>query len=353
MKQALKLARKGMGKTYPNPLVGAVIVKNDHIIGYGYHKKAGGPHAEIYAINSATKKLQGSTMYVNLEPHSYTGKTLPCTKAIIATGITRVVCATMDPNPKVQGDGINQLRNAGIEVLTGILEAEACLLNEQFFTFHKNKRPFIAVKYAASLDGKLSTNNGNSKWITNDAARAYGRKLRSKYQAILVGINTVIADDPHLGTRQVYKSDPIRIIPDSELRIPINAQVLRDKNVLIATSSSAPAAKKKQLIAKGYNVVNFDGPRVPINKLMTKLYELNIISVLIEGGGETIGEFTDQKLIDKVYGFYAPILIGGKNSVSIGGKGIANISEALQVARPRIKRFDDNFLIEGLTKNKD
>lgn len=347
MKEALRLAKKGTGKTYPNPLVGAVLVKNSKIIGKGYYKRAGGPHAEIKAINSATETAQGSALYVTLEPHGYTAKTPPCTDAIIAAGISRVVCSTLDPNPKVQGDGIEQLKKAGIAVSVGLMEVEAKLLNEQFFVFHQKNRPFIAVKYAASLDGKLAA-AGDSKWITNEPARAYGRKLRGRYQAILVGVNTVLADDPHLGTRRSTQPDPLRIILDSELRTPLRSQVLRNNNVLIATTTKASMAKRKQLLASGCKVIAFEGSRVPLDELMQKLKEMNIISVLVEGGGKVIGDFNDNRLVDRIYGFYAPILIGG-NGTSIRSSGAQTVSEASAIKKPHIRWFGNNFLIEGTT----
>ncbi len=304
MQRVLKLAGRGRGKTFPNPMVGAVIVKKGRIIGQGYHKKAGSAHAEIEAIESAKGSEQGSTMYVNLEPCNHHGKTPPCVDAIIKAGIAKVVCSTLDPNPKVAGDGLAQLKKAGIKISVGMLGEEARILNEQFFTFHTQKRPFIAIKYAASLDGKLATDGGDSQWITNEAARAAGRKLRSQHQAILVGINTVLADNPYLGTG-------LRIVLGDQTKIPKNWQVLRDNNVLV-----------------------FAGP---LPKLMDALYKMNIVSVFVEGGAHTIASFVDQKLVDKVYGFYAPILIGGHDKVA----------DSLFLQQPKIRRLGNNFMIEG------
>src|SRR3989344_2010898 len=217
LKETLKLAKKGLGKVNPNPMVGAVIVKNNKIIGKGYHKKFGYPHAEIEALKNCQQNPKGATLYVNLEPCSHFGKTPPCADAIIKAGIKKVVCCTQDPNPKALG-------KTGIEISFGLLEQEARQLNEAFFTFHEKKRPFIAIKFAASLDGKIATQRGDSKWITNEKARKYSRALRKQYQAVLVGINTVLKDNPHLG-------DSLRIILGS--KIPKNSQVLRNKNILI------------------------------------------------------------------------------------------------------------------------
>ncbi len=305
MRLCLKLAHKGLGKTFPNPLVGAVVVKNGKIIGQGNHKKAGSAHAEIEAIESTKGSVQGSTLYVNLEPHGYASKTLPCTEAIIKAGIVRVVCSTLDPNPKVAGDGLAQLKKAGIEVRVGVLEEQARDLNEQFFTFHQKRRPFIAIKYAASLDGKLATSSGDSQWITNPAARAAGRKLRGQYQAILVGINTVVADNPHLGSG-------LRIVLGDTNKIPKFALVLRDQNVIIYSGS--------------------------LPDLMAKLYAIRVISVFVEGGEQTIAQFVDQKLVDKLYGFYAPIIIGTSDK----------IADSLQLKSTKLSYYDDNFMIEGV-----
>ncbi len=311
MQLALRLARKGLGKTSPNPMVGAVIVKNGKIISQGYHKQAGSAHAEIEAIQSATESVQGSTLYVNLEPHGYVSKTLPCTEAIIKAGIVRVVCSTLDPNPKVAGDGLVQLKKAGIQVNIGLLANEAQLLNEQFFTFHQKQRPFIAIKYAASLDGKMTTSTGDSKWITDERARAVGRKLRGQYQAILVGINTVIADDPHLGTRIKSRPDPLRVILGSTQRVPLNAKILRDDNVLF-----------------------FEGK---LENLMAKLYQMGVISILVEGGASVIGDFVDYKLVDRVYGFYAPIIIGNNDK----------LADSLRLQKAQLRHYGDDVMIEG------
>jgi diaminohydroxyphosphoribosylaminopyrimidine deaminase/5-amino-6-(5-phosphoribosylamino)uracil reductase len=322
LKETLKLARKGMGWTNPNPLVGAVIVKNGRIIGRGFHHQIGQPHAEVEALNKLTEDPRGATLCVNLEPCNFYGKTPPCTKAIIKSGIKKVICCTMDPNPKVSGKGLNRLKEAKIETSVGILETEARILNETFFTFHEKKRPFVAIKFATSLDGKMATSLGDSKWITNEKAREYARNLRGQYQAILVGINTVLKDNPHLGIRIKGKKDPIRIILGSKRHILKNFQVLRDQNVL------------------NLNPKN-------IHDLLTILKEKDIISILVEGGGETIGKFIDEGIIDKVYAFQSPIIIGGRKAISIGGDGILNIQKALRLKNLTYKRFADNLLTTG------
>ncbi|MBI2018424.1 bifunctional diaminohydroxyphosphoribosylaminopyrimidine deaminase/5-amino-6-(5-phosphoribosylamino)uracil reductase RibD [Candidatus Daviesbacteria bacterium] len=321
--ETLKLAKKGVSWTYPNPMVGALIVKGGRMIGKGYHKVFGLPHAEIEALQKCKENPKGATLYVNLEPCSHFGKTPPCVDTIIQAGITRVVCATLDPNPKVRSFGLAKLQKAGIEVLVGVLESEARTLNEAFFTFHEKKRPFIALKFAASLDGKIATRTGESKWITNEKARKYARSLRGQYQAVLVGINTVLKDNPHLGVRMKGKKDPLRIILGQRVQIPDDAQVLRDQNVLIIK------AKK-------------------IHDLLSVLREKEIISILVEGGGSVLGSFVDAKVVDKVYAFHAPILVGGKKAISaIAGQGVQTISQSIHLKNLSYKRFDDNLLTIG------
>lgn len=349
IKLALRLAKSGLSWTNPNPLVGAVLVKNNKIISKGFHHQAGKAHAEIEALNAVKENPKGATLYVNLEPCASFGKTPPCVEAIIKAGIKKIVCSTLDPNPKNEGRGITKLKKAGIETSVGTLEKEACILNETFFIFHQKKRPFIAIKFAASLDGKIATYTGNSKWITNEKARTYARRLRTQYQAVLVGINTILADNPHLGARVTGKKDPIRIILDPRLQIPLNSQVLRDDDVIIATTVRVNAKKRKQLEDKGFTTLVFEDEYIDIRQLLARLTEKKIISILVEGGGKTLGYFIDLKIINKVYAFHAPILIGGKEAVSIGGKGFQTIQEALRLKDISIKKFDDNLLTIGYT----
>lgn len=349
---AVKLAKKGAGNVVPNPQVGAVIVKNGKIIGVGYHKKAGFPHAEREVLAVVSESPKGATLYVNLEPCSHFGKTPPCIDAIIQSGIKKVVFCTLDPNPLVHGKGREKLEQNGIETSVGLLEEKAKILNETFFTFHEKKRPFIAIKFAASLDGKIATKTHDSKWITNEKARCAARELRSDYQAILVGIGTVLQDDPHLGTRIKDKRDPVRIILDSSLKIPLTSQVLRDKNVIIATTQNADAEKKKQLEEKGIAIILFDTDLMSLKDVLRELYERNIISVLVEGGSQVLGSFVDEKLVDKVYAFYAPIIIGGENAIpAVGGLGSNSIAASLKFSSVSLKKYGDNFMISGSTKN--
>lgn len=302
----LKLAKKGMGWTNPNPMVGAIIVKNGRIIGKGYHRKFGFPHAEIEALKNC-QDPHGATLYVNLEPCAHFGKTPPCVDEIIKAGIKKIILCTLDPNPKTHGQGVSKLKTAGVIVSVGLLEQEARKLNEAFFTFHEKKRPFIAIKFAASLDGKIATSTGDSKWITNEKAREYARSLRGMYQAVLVGKNTFLKDNPHLGTRIKGKKDPLKIV----LGLSINPKNIPD--------------------------------------LLSILYKKEIISVLVEGGGKTLGSFLDAKVVDKVYAFYAPILIGGEKAISVSGQGAPILSQALRLKNVSFKKFEDNFLVTGYT----
>ena len=348
LEMALRLARKGLGQTFPNPMVGAVVVKRGRIVGRGYHRKAGSAHAEVEALAAAGARARGATLYVNLEPCNHWGRTPPCVDAIIAGKIKRVVCCTRDPHQAARG-GVEKLKRAGVAVSVGGLAQEARDLNEAFFTFHEMRRPFIAIKFAASLDGKIATRTGDSKWITNRRARAYARALRGHYQAILVGINTVLKDNTHLGTRKKGKKDPLRIVLDSRLRIPLTARVLRDGNILLITTKRANAKKRRMLVEKGVEMVEM-GKRIEVKTLMRELYKRKVISVLVEGGGSVLGSFVGAGLVDKAYIFQAPLIIGGEAKSAIGGRGANKVREALQLTRIEHNTFGDNTLVIGYPK---
>lgn len=346
LKETLRLAKKGLSWTNPNPMVGAVIVKNGHVIGKGFHKRFGSPHAEIEALKNCRESPKGATLYVNLEPCSSFGKTPPCINEVIKSGIKRVVFCTLDPNLKERGKGKKLLQKASVETSFGVLENEARALNETFFTFHEKRRPFVALKFAASLDGKLATHNGDSKWITNEKARNFARKLRANNQAVLVGINTVLKDNPHLGVRIKGKKDPVRIILDPSLQIPETSQVLRDNNIILIAGPKISNSQKERLENRGFTIISAENP-ISIPTLLSILREKEIISLLVEGGGETLGNFIDSGITDKVYAFYAPIIIGGKNAVSIGGKGFNTIRESLKLKNISYKKFGDDILTIG------
>ncbi|MFZ5944463.1 MAG: bifunctional diaminohydroxyphosphoribosylaminopyrimidine deaminase/5-amino-6-(5-phosphoribosylamino)uracil reductase RibD [Bacillota bacterium] len=354
MELAIELAKKATGRTSPNPLVGAVIVKNEQIIGKGYHKKAGTPHAEPLAIEDAGKETYGADLYVTLEPCNHYGKTPPCTEAIIAAQLKNVYIATLDPNPVVAGKGVKRLQDAGIKVEIGLKEKEAIILNEAFFKYITARKPFIAVKTACSLDGKIATKTGHSQWITGKEAREYGHTLRNKYDAIMVGIGTVLADDPSLTCRIEGGRDPVRIIIDSKLSISPDAKILNldsEAPTLIATTENSPVMKREILAGKAEIIVVNDGEKVDLNKLASLLGERQITSILAEGGAILNGELIRQNLVDKFYLFYAPMLIGGQMAPSfLAGTGPNYLNEAFRLKDLCIQKVGEDFLVTTYPK---
>lgn len=345
MRRALELAKKGRSRTSPNPMVGAVLVKNGKIVGEGFHENYGEAHAEANAINQAGKDAKGSTLFVTLEPCSHYGNTPPCTEAIIRAGVKKVVYASSDPTQKKSS---KILKDGGIKIVGAVLEAEADFLNRHFLYFVKNNFPYVTIKFASSLDGKLATKTFDSKWITNEKARAYARSIRAEHQAVLVGSSTVVKDNPHLGVRTKNKKDPIRIILDTKLRTPVNSQVYRDSNVIVFAGKNAQEKKIKLLLNKNIRTYKSGSDNIEIKDVLEQLAKLKIISVLVEGGGKTLGSFVDDKAVNEVYGFYAPIIVGGEKARSLSGEGIEKIKDALKIKNSKLKRFDDNFLIHGL-----
>jgi diaminohydroxyphosphoribosylaminopyrimidine deaminase/5-amino-6-(5-phosphoribosylamino)uracil reductase len=353
MQKTLELAAKGKGKTSPNPLVGAVIVKGGKIVAEGYHKKAGTPHAEIVALKKAGPLSKGATLFVNLEPCCHTEKrTPPCTKAIISSGIKKVIAAMIDPNPNVAGMGMRELNKAGIETEVGVMEAEAIKLNEAFIKFITRKEPFVFLKIAQTLDGKIATATGNSKWITGAGSREYVHKLRNDVDALLVGIGTIKKDNPSLDCRIKDGISPYRIIVDSSLKIPINAKLLshKDSRTIIATTEKASQKKIRQLTSRGAKVLVTKSrqDKVDLKKLMKELARLNITSVMIEGGSTINASALSSKIVDKVLVFIAPKIIGGTDSIpSIGGKSPALLKGAYQLKNIHTTIFGDDLLLEG------
>lgn len=331
MQRAIALAHRApVTLVAPNPRVGAVVVKKGKIIGEGFHAKYGEPHAEVVALSRCKISPRGATLYTTLEPCGHWGKTPPCTEAIIKAGIKKAMCAVEDPNTLMRGKGFKVLKQKGIKVEVGMLAQKVKDINESFFHFYEKKLPFVAVKVATSLDGRIATRTGDSKWITTPKAREYSRtKIRSDYQAILIGVNTILRDNPHLGIRKKGIPDPIRIILDSELKTPSQAQVMRDERVIICVSEKVARTKAQKFERHGVKIWKFAGKRIPIKPLLKRLAREGIISVLIEGGGEVIGSFLDAKAVNKIYWFHAPIIIGGRNAFpSIGGRGIRKIHHA-------------------------
>lgn len=352
MNEALRCAKKATGWTNPHPMVGAVIVKNGKIIASGYHRRFGADHAEMDALKHAKADVTDATMYVTLEPchlpYDLHGERMPCTDVIRQAGIRTVHIAMLDSNPEVAGKGREVLEQRGTETTLGMLGGKALQINEAYHHFMTRHRPFIASTFSASLDGKLATHTGDSKWITNERARAYSRGLRAQYQAIVVGIHTVIRDDPHLGARMKGKKDPIRIILDSKLVIPPTSQILRDNRVIIATTHRANKHAAIMLKKRGVTVLEFDSDMIPLDLLIQELTKRKIVSVLVEGGGTVHGSFFDRGLIDKVYAFHSPILIGGRSAVSaIEGDGSPTITKAIHLTDIRRKQIHDSMLTTG------
>ena len=357
MKRALELARRGRGRTSPNPLVGAVIVKAGQVIGEGYHQKAGTPHAEIHALNAAGEDAKGATIYTTLEPCCHWGRTPPCTEALLQADIAQVHVAEVDPNPSVAGKGIRQLQDVGIRVHVGMCAEEAAELNEIHRKYIQTGKPFVILKTAMSLDGKIATASGESQWITAEASRQRGHEIRDTVDAILVGSGTVIRDNPALTTRLQDGNgrDAIRIVLDSRGRIPTDARIFNPESnagVTVAVTPDAPTENVSALKKAGAEVITVleaDG-KVCFKRLMEILGGREITSVLIEGGGEINASAVAAGVVDKVMCFIAPKLIGGRNAPGpIGGDGIANLSDVSHLKRVNITSIPDSndLLIEG------
>lgn len=353
MRLAMQLAGNAIGRTSPNPLVGAVIVKDNRVVGCGWHRKAGTPHAEVHALNQAGELAQGADVYVTLEPCAHYGKTPPCAKALVEAKVKNVYGGLLDVNPKVAGKGFKILEDAGIHVEYGFLQDELRKQNEVFFKWIEHKKPFVVLKAAMTLDGKIATATGQSKWITNETSRAYGYKLRDIYDGIMVGINTVIEDNPMLTARVDGGKNPIRIVVDSSLKIDINANVVQDKSAktIIATTDKADKDKILKLQAQDVDVIVVDkdeNDKVDIEKLLDILGQKNICSILVEGGATLSGSFVAKKLIDKVYFFIAPKIVGGKEAKTpVAGTGILNLQEALALKDIQFEKLEEDILIIG------
>jgi len=356
MRRALELAAQARGRTSPNPMVGAVIVKAGEIVGEGYHHKAGTPHAEIHAINNAGTKAKDTQLYVTLEPCCHQGRTPPCTNAIIQAGVASVVMAMYDPNPLVSGKGKAELETHGITVQSGLLEHEARKLNEFYIKYITSGLPFVILKSAMSLDGKIATYTGKSKWITSEASRRKVHELRDAVDAILVGIGTVINDNPSLTTRLTDKEgkDAVRVVVDSKAQIPLTSRVLNLDSMaptLVAVTQKAPENKILQLQAAGAEVLvvpeRNDG-KVSLKALMEILGTRQITNVMIEGGSEINASALKEGIVDKVMIFIAPKFIGGKTAPGlVGGQGIEHLSNAIGLQDVQISKIGEDILVEG------
>ncbi len=348
MKRALELAKLRKGLTHPNPTVGCVIVKDGKIVSEGYHEKAGMPHAEVVALERAGKEAEGSTVYVTLEPCSHHGRTPPCTDALIRAKVKRVVIATPDPNPLVSGKGIWKLKSAGIEVSIGILEEEAKELNEDFFTYITLKRPFVTVKLAQSIDGCIATKHGESKWITNEESRVFAHRLRAQATAVLVGINTVIRDDPSLTIRAFFwERQPIRIVLDPMLRIPLSSKLVKEKSAKTWIITASENREKIEFLeSQGVEVLlaPVEDGKLKLGEVLRELYFREVMHLLVEGGSITATSFIKDNLYDRLFVFVAPIIIG--DGLSIGYTGVERLQDAKRHMLKNIYRFGHDLGLE-------
>jgi diaminohydroxyphosphoribosylaminopyrimidine deaminase/5-amino-6-(5-phosphoribosylamino)uracil reductase len=356
MRLALQIASAVEGRTWPNPMVGAVVVKEGRIVGMGAHLRAGEPHAEVHALHMAGEQAKGGTLYVTLEPCSHFGKTPPCANLVIDAGIARVVIAMLDPNPLVAGRGAERIRHAGIEVETGLLEEEAMRMNEVWLTNIKQHRPFVWMKAAMTLDGKIAASGGDSKWISHEATRNEVHKLRNLANAILVGSGTVLADDPLLTTRLPHGGrNPLRVVLDSRLRIPETAQVLSpDAPTLVVCGQQTDQEKADRLSKRGIEVLQLElqADRIPLRRLLTELQRRGVALLLVEGGGEVHGSFLQAGLVDKVTMYVAPKLIGGSGPTPVMGSGFPLMRDAVELDNLTVETIGNDFAISGYPKEK-
>ncbi len=349
---ALKLALKAKGDTSPNPVVGALVVKSGRIVGGGYHEKYGLAHAEVNALHKAGEKAKGAILYVTLEPCTHFGKTPPCVNRILKSGIKEVIIGMVDPNPLNNGKGIRILKEHKIKVQVGFLEKELRQANEEFIKYITKKIPFVTVKVGQSIDGRIATKSGDSKWITSDKSRAYAHRIRKNYDAIMVGVNTVLRDNPTLDPWFSGKK-LIKIIVDSQLSTPVNANVFsKNSQVIIVTLStkSGQETENRKMLAQKAKIleVKEKAGQISLRDMMKKLAQLEIANILVEGGGTLIGSLFDDALVDKVLFFISPKIVGGKDAISsVMGRGASRIDKATKLKGVKLKRIGEDFLIEG------
>ena len=356
MAQALSLAKLALGQVSPNPAVGAVVVKNDVIVGQGYTQPSGSCHAEIAALKQAGKQARGGVMYVTLEPCCHYGRTPPCSQAIIAAGITEVHLAMLDPNPLVSGRGKDELERKGITIYLGEHEAEAREVNEAYTKFITTGMPFVTAKFAVSLDGKIATKSGDSKWISGEEARKYVHNLRYATDAIMAGVNTVLVDDPHLTARcggkgGTARKQPLRVIVDSKGRTPLTARVFSEPGkTLLAVCRLVKPEGATALAQVGAEIIELPSAEglVDLEKLLKALGELEITSVLVESGGILLGSLFDYRLVDKVIAFISPIIIGGKEAkTAVAGNGIDKVVNSFKLERIKVEKLGEDLMISG------
>lgn len=355
MALALRLAARGRGRTHPNPMVGAVVVSKGRIVGQGYHRQAGGPHAELHALRAAGRKARGATLYVTLEPCSHTGKrTPPCVPTVVASGVRRVVVAMRDPNPRVRGRGLAALRRSGLTVAVGCRREETERLNEAYCHWMRTGRPYVVLKGAMTLDGKIATADGDSQWITSKAARRHAHRLRSETDAVMVGVGTVLRDNPRLTVRLVKPRStvrqPWRVIMDTTLRLPLSARVLSGGRTIVATTAKAPATRMERLRAQGVTVLvlPLQHGRVSLVACLERLGHMGMSSVVIEGGSELNASALRAGVVNRVLLYVAPRLLGGQDAKSvIGGFSPKRVAEAIPLTRLHLRRVGSDLLIEG------
>jgi diaminohydroxyphosphoribosylaminopyrimidine deaminase/5-amino-6-(5-phosphoribosylamino)uracil reductase len=356
MTRAMKLAERGRGYVEPNPLVGAVVVQGDRLVGEGWHERFGGAHAEVIALNQAGSASSGATLFVTLEPCCHFGKTPPCTEAILKAGIKRVVAAMTDPFPQVAGKGAARLREAGIIVDLGVAQSDAQRINAPYFKLLRTGRPYVHAKWAMTLDGKIATRTGDSRWITGEGARRHAHELRGRMDAVIVGIGTVLADNPRLTVRPPGPRTPVRIVLDSQVRLPDNCQLAAtswDTPVLVVTASELPprASKLQDLGCEILTLPSSNG-RPDITKLLNELGRRQMTNVLVEGGAEVLGSFFDARAVDEVHAFIAPRIAGGNAKTAVAGLGVAKIADALNLAKWKVEQIDSDVLIHGLVSGE-
>jgi diaminohydroxyphosphoribosylaminopyrimidine deaminase/5-amino-6-(5-phosphoribosylamino)uracil reductase len=352
MARAVALARRGLGRTSPNPPVGAVVVRGGRIVGEGWHRRAGGPHAEVVALRQAGTAARGATLYVTLEPCSHHGRTPPCADAVIAAGVARVVAAVGDPNPRVRGRGLRKLRAARIRTETGVLADEAGEVSAWWRHFVVQRRPYVLLKLAATLDGRIATARGESRWVSGAPARRFVHALRDRVDAVMVGAGTVLADDPALTCRVRGGRDPLRVVVDGRLRIGPRARVVRQRSVaatLVATTEAASARRRRALVAAGAEVLLFPGRggRMRIGALLAVLGARGVVSVLVEGGGDLAAAMLRERVVDRLLLVSAPRLLGGDARPMLGALGIARLARTPRLVESRVVRLGSDLLWEG------
>lgn len=353
MREAHNLAKSAEGRTTPDPLVGAVVVKGGRIISMGYHGEVATPHAEFWAIQKAGEDARGATLYLNLEPCNHFGNNPPCTEAIIKSGIKRVVASMKDPNPLVNGKGFAKLKRHGVKVEVGLLEEEAGKLNEVFVKYITTRRPFVCLKTAMTIDGKIATRTGASRWIASQSSLRYAHHLRNIYDSILVGVGTVLIDNPRLDVRRVQKvKDPIRIVLDTFARTPLKSNImnLSISRTIVVVGPKAPGSRVEALVRKGAEVLQAPatGGRIDVKELLKKLGEMKITSVLVEGGGEVNASFFEAGLVDKALFFIAPKVFGGRDAKTpVEGEGIKLPAQAKFLKNIHLERVGEDILVSG------